>query len=105
MKSVKNFIAIALVLLIIIGGGGAYFYVNHTEVGRRQFKNFSSNLTGGLNRKVYIIDGDGKVVWQRTGKFDVHNDNGNVSYIDSSTGMKTMLVVGDNETLIIEELQ
>ncbi|WP_423364131.1 hypothetical protein [Mycoplasma sp. P36-A1] len=104
MKTAKKAIITAVVVVLLFGAVGSYLYVNHTEVGRRQFKNFSSNFTGGLNRHVYILDKDGKIVWERKGKFDVVNDNGNISYVESTTGKKTMLVVGDNETLIIEEL-
>jgi hypothetical protein len=85
------FIVIAAVLII------SHF---NTAQGSRDLKNFTSNTTGGLERKVEVYDQSGKLLKTYEGKLDIQDtDYGNKVLFDLN-GKRTIIY---NATVIVQE--
>ncbi len=99
MKKFFIFILVSITMIVFSSCGESY---------ERAIKDFKSDYTGGLNRRVTVYDYNGQVIKSWEGKFDTQmGDSSGVPYVKfdmpDSTGRKTRVII-QGGVIINEEL-
>lgn len=101
-KGLKIAIIVGICLLVL----GSCVALQLKSAGFQRFKkNIQSEYSGGINRRIQIINANGEKVFELEGKFDFTYDSECIEYIDSKTNLKHNIFAGDNSTVIIDELE
>lgn len=74
-----------------------------TEAGKRQWKSWTSNTDGGLNRVVTVYGMNGQEIKKYSGKFDVDHDENRVIF-DDENGMRHIIYYPTG-TVTVDEVQ
>lgn len=85
---------------------GFSWYNTHTASGQRYYKDFESNISGGLNREITITAEDGREIFHYEGKVDVetkHEGNANYILFESEDGRRYIIYYGITDTVLIVE--
>lgn len=93
-----------LITIIVIGGlilGLSWFY-NNTGSGLRAMKDQQSNLNNGINRNIKVIESDGSVSYEFSGKADLKTHN--VYVVFESNGKRTIIYRSHTSTIVITEI-
>ena len=96
-------IVVSIVLTIALGFG-LNWYNTSTASGIRNFKDYQSNLSNGIDREITITAEDGREIFHYEGKVDIeskHTDN----YIkfESEEGKRHIIYYGIQDTITIIE--
>lgn len=96
-------LALALVVLAICFGiaGMSLFRLYGTESGRREIKDFTSNLSG-IERVVKVYDMEGDLIASYQGRFDVDYDSSRIVFDDENG--KRHIIYYSTGTVIIDEV-
>ena len=70
MKSFKIFIAVLVTIIIVIIG----IFVNSASF-KRGVVDLKSDLSGGLNREIYVYTADGQLIKHFEGKIDIDSEH------------------------------
>lgn len=93
-----------LITIIVIGGlilGLSWFY-NNTGSGLRAMKDQQSNLNNGINRNIKVIESDGSVSYEFSGKADLETHN--VYVVFESNGKRTIIYRSYTSTIVITKI-
>ena len=90
-----------VVVLIIIA---SYWYFTSTEVGKREVKDFTSNVSGGIPRYVRVYDVNGELIEEYTGTFDMETNHDNYILFDDENGLRHIIYFTTG-TIIIDEVK
>ena len=99
----RGLIAI-LITIIVVGGlilGFSWFY-NNTGSGLRAMKDQQSNLNNGINRDIKVIESDGSVPYEFSGKADLEMHDDYIVF--ESDGKRTIIYKSYTSTIIITEI-
>lgn len=91
---------IVAVLIII----ASYWYFTSTEVGKREVKDFTSNVSGGIPRYVRVYDVNGELIEEYTGTFDMETNHDNYILFDDENGLRHIIYFTTG-TIIIDEVK
>jgi hypothetical protein len=103
-KTIEGVIAIVATILIcilmIIG-----FNWRHTKTasGIRSYKDYTSELSNGINREIIITAEDGRQIFYYKGKVDVEEKDGYIRF-ESEEGARYIINYGVQDTIIIREI-
>jgi len=100
-------IAAAIAISIIIGMIFTFnWYNTSTASGRRNYKDFKSNMNNGIYREITITNDDGKVIYDYTGKCDIE-EQGDVDErklkFENEQGKRVIIYYGITDTVKIIE--
>lgn len=95
MKDKRNLYIVVLAAVVVV----ALVVAAASESCGRFIKNISSNLGGGLNRKVTAYDYNGNVLYEYSGKIDIQMHDTKVLF-DTEEGKRVVLY---NAIVIAEE--
>ena len=98
-------LAITLVVCLSIMFG-VNWYNKNTESGKRNYKDFESEVGGGLNREITITAEDGREIFHYEGRVDVetkHDGNANYILFESEEGRRYIIYYGITDTVLIAE--
>lgn len=102
-----GFIVLAITLLVCIALiFGLNWYNTSTASGQRYYKDFKSNMAGGLNREITITAEDGREIFHYEGKVDIetkHEDGANYILFESEDGRRYIIYYGVQDTVLIVE--
>jgi len=82
------------------------WYNTSTADGQRSYKDFQSNLSGGLYREITVTAEDGREIFHYEGKCDIetaHDGNGNYILFESEEGQRYLIYYGIQDTILIIE--
>jgi len=101
-KGIFNLICVFAVV-ILIGGSFLTYKGLQAEDFKRWMKNFESNYSGGLERRITVVNKDGEVIKEYTGKMDIEETTGDkiVFIID---GKKYIIYNSIFNTVFVEEI-
>ena len=95
-----------LLITIVCAGvfiGGINWYHTHTASGAREYKDYQSNIQGGLNREITITAEDGREIFHYEGKVDIETNNDNYILFESEEGQRYIIYYGVQDTVLIVE--
>ena len=96
-------IVVSIVLTIALGFG-LNWYNTSTASGIRNFKDFQSNLSNGIEREITITSEDGREIFHYEGKVDVEsNHTDNYIKFESEEGKRYIIYYGIQDTITIIE--
>lgn len=93
-----------LITIIVIGSlilGLTWFY-NNTGSGVRAMKDQQSNLNNGINRNIKVIENDGFVSYEFSGKADLEMHNDYIVF--ECDGKRTIIYKSYTSTIVITEI-
>ena len=93
-----------LITIIVIGGlilGLTWFY-NNTGSGIRAMKDQQSNLNNGINRDIKVIESDGFVSYEFSGKTDLEMHDDYIVF--ECDGKRTIIYKSYTSTIVITEI-
>lgn len=93
-----------LITIIVIGGlilGLSWFY-NNTGSGLRAMKDQQSNLNNGINRDIKVIESNGFVSYEFSGKADLEMHDDYIVF--ESEGKRTIIYKSYTSTIVITEI-
>lgn len=93
-----------LITIIVIGGlilGLSWFY-NNTGSGLRAMKDQQSNLNNGINRDIKVIESDGFVSYEFSGKADLEMHDDYIVF--ESDRKRTIIYKSYTSTIVITEI-
>lgn len=93
-----------LITIIVVGGlilGLSWFYAN-TGSGVRAMKDQQSNLNNGINRNIKVIENDGFVSYEFSGKADLEMHDDYIVF--ESEGKRTIIYKSYTSTIVITEI-
>lgn len=93
-----------LITIIVVGGlilGLSWFYAN-TGSGVRAMKDQQSNLNNGINRNIKVIENDGFVSYEFSGKADLEMHNDYIVF--ECDGKRTIIYKSYTSTIVITEI-
>ena len=93
-KKMIIYISVAIILSII-----AMYVFFASSSFKRGFKSFWSDVSGGINRTVYVYDHNGNQLRTYTGKFDIKENDTKV-FFDMENGRRIAIY---NAVVIAEE--
>lgn len=85
---------------------GVNWYNGNTESGKRNYKDFESEIGGGLNREITITAEDGREIFHYEGRVDIetkHDGNANYILFESEEGQRYIIYYGVTDTVLIIE--
>lgn len=97
---------IVLVTIILAGGflGIENWIHTHTASGIRDYKDFQSELSNGLEREIIITAEDGREIFHYEGKVDIEsNHEDNYIKFEGEDGCRYMIYYGIQDTIKIIE--
>lgn len=100
---------VAIVVALALCVGCVFFanwYNTSTADGQRSYKDFQSNLSGGLYREITITAEDGREIFHYEGRCDIettHKGNGNYILFEGEDGLRYMIYYGIQDTILIIE--
>ena len=90
--------------LTIALGFGLNWYNTSTASGIRNFKDYQSNLSNGIEREITITAEDGREIFHYEGKVDVEsNHTDNYIKFESEEGKRYIIYYGIQDTITIIE--
>lgn len=101
----NSLIGIGIVLVIhLIIALGISWYNTHTASGIRDYKDFQSELSNGLDREITITAEDGREIFHYEGKVDIEsNHEDNYIKFEGEDGRRYMIYYGIQDTIQIIE--
>ncbi len=96
--SISLMITILLTIGIIVG---SIWYFNNTESGKRNVKDWQSNIDNGIERIVTVYDVSGKEIKKYEGRFDVSYDSDRIKFDDEQG--KRHVIYYTTGTITIDE--
>lgn len=94
----------AIVVVVALLIFGITSCVNNTASGQRFKKGVTSEFNKGLEREITVFNADGKIIYEKKGKFDIDYKEGRLQYVDQKN-MKHNIYIGYNATVIVDELE
>lgn len=91
MKKIMTVIMVVLGLATLTG----------CETWERMKKEWSSDMEGGLQRKMTIYSESGDVLAEYEGKFDISYSDGRIKFMEN--GKMRNIYLGNSATVIVEE--
>lgn len=82
------------------------WYNTNTATGQREYKDFISELNGGIYREITITAEDGREIFHYEGKVDIetkHEGNANYILFESEEGYRHIIYYGITDTVLIIE--
>jgi hypothetical protein len=106
--SVAVGIIILLITIILCLGlmFGLSWWHNNTANGIRAMKDYTSNMSNGINREITITAEDGREIFHYEGKIDVetsHANSENYILFESEEGLRYIIYYGVQDTVLIVE--
>ena len=96
-------IVVSIVLTIALGFG-LNWYNTSTASGIRNFKDYQSNLSNGIDREITITAEDGREIFHYEGKVDIEsNHTDNYIKFESEEGKRYIIYYGIQDTITIIE--
>lgn len=92
---------IFLTILVLIA---CSWWHNNTASGERAYKDYTSNMSKGLEREITITAEDGREIFHYEGKIDVetkHDGNANYILFESEEGLRYIIYYGITDTVLI----
>lgn len=90
--------------LTVALGFGLNWYNTSTASGIRNFKDYQSNLSNGIEREITITAEDGREIFHYDGKVDVEsNHTDNYIKFESEEGKRYIIYYGIQDTIKIIE--
>ena len=90
--------------LTVALGFGLNWYNTSTASGIRNFKDYKSNLSNGIEREITITSEDGREIFHYEGKVDVEsNHTDNYIKFESEEGKRYIIYYGIQDTITIIE--
>ena len=105
----ESWIAGIVSIVVSIGltvalGFGLNWYNTSTASGIRNFKDYQSNLSNGIEREITITAEDGREIFHYEGKVDVEsNHTDNYIKFESEEGKRYIVYYGIQDTITIIE--
>lgn len=105
----ESWIAGIVSIVVSIGltfalGFGLNWYNTSTASGIRNFKDYQSNLSNGIEREITITAEDGRKIFHYEGKVDVEsNHTDNYIKFESEEGKRYIVYYGIQDTITIIE--
>lgn len=94
-------IAAVLAIIVVLVAIGLSRHNGNTAAGARVYKDYQSNLSNGVERKLSIVANDGSIVFEHEGKFDVEMNDDYVVYDEN--GLRTIIYKSYTTSIIIIE--
>lgn len=94
-------IVLAVVLIFVFN-----WYHKNTASGVRNYKDFTSEMSNGIDREITITAEDGREIFHYEGKVDIetkHEGNGNYICFETQDGKRYLIYYGIQDTLLIIE--
>ena len=99
-----GFIVLAVTLGICLAMMfGLSWYHTNTASGQRSYKDFKSDISGGLNREITITAEDGREIFHYEGKIDIETQNDGYILFESEEGQRYIIYYGVQDTVLIVE--
>lgn len=103
-------LAIITIVITVIVSGGFIVSMNwkhtHTASGIRNYKDFQSELSNGLEREITITAEDGREIFYYKGKVDIEsNHEDNYIRFESEEGYRYIIYYGIQDTIKIIEME
>jgi hypothetical protein len=93
-----------MVLYFIVAISSVNWYNTNTASGIRDYKDFQSELSNGMEREINITAEDGRQIFYYEGKFDVElNHEDNYIKFESEDGKRYIIYYGIQDTITIIE--
>lgn len=93
-----------MVLYFIVSITYVNWYNTNTASGIREYKDFQSELSNGMEREITITAEDGRQIFYYEGKFDVElNHEDNYIKFESEDGKRYIIYYGIQDTITIIE--
>ena len=93
-------IILCLVMMFILS-----WYNTSTAQGIRNYKDFKSNMSNGIEREIIITAEDGREIFKYSGKVDVEsNHTDNYIKFESEEGKRYIIYYGIQDTILIREV-
>ncbi len=103
LRDISIGVGITLVIHILIALGISW-YNTHTASGIRNYKDFQSELSNGLDREIIITAEDGREIFYYEGKVDIEsNHEDNYIKFEGEDGRRYMIYYGIQDTIQIIE--
>lgn len=99
MSKKNKIFAIVGVVIIIVAMLIAFYFT--TASGKRTIKDFTSDVSGGLERTIEVYDINGKLIKSYSGKFDIDYDSERIKFDDENG--KRHVIYYTTGTIIIDE--
>ena len=104
---VAGVITLIVTVVLCIGlACGLSWWHNNTANGIRAMKDYTSNMSNGINREVTITAEDGREIFHYEGKIDVetsHANSENYILFESEEGLRYIIYYGVQDTVLIVE--
>lgn len=99
----KGTISLVITLVVVVGLilGFSWFY-NNTGTGIRAMKDQHSELNNGINRNIKVIESDGFVSYEFSGKADLEMHDDYIVF--ESDGKRTIIYKSYTSTIVITEI-
>lgn len=92
--------AFILALIMFVTG----WWNTTTAAGRRQIKDYQSNINNGIDREIVITAEDGREIFRYEGKIDIEsNHEDNYIKFDDESGKRYIIYYGIQDTITIIE--
>lgn len=95
-----------LITIIICIGAGAFmsWYNTSTASGIRNYKDYQSEMSNGIEREITITAEDGREIFHYEGKVDIEsNHSDNYIKFESEEGKRYIIYYGIQDTILIVE--
>lgn len=93
-------IILCLVMMFILS-----WYNTSTAQGIRNYKDFKSNMSNGIEREIIITAEDGREIFKYSGKVDIEsNHTDNYIKFESEEGKRYIIYYGIQDTILIREV-
>lgn len=102
----KTYGLVAILITIIVIGGlilGLTWFYNNTGSGLRAMKDQQSNLNNGINRNIKVVESDGFVSYEFSGKADLEMHDDYIVF--ESEGKRTIIYKSYTSTIVITEIE
>lgn len=97
-------VVIITFIYFMVAINGFNWYNTNTANGQRHYKDFESNINGGLNREITITAEDGREMFHYEGKVDIEsNHTDNYIKFESEDGKRYIVYYGIQDTITIIE--
>lgn len=99
----KGTISLVITLVVVVGLiiGFSWFY-NNTGTGIRAMKDQHSELNNGINRDIKVIESDGFVSYEFSGKTDLEMHDDYIVF--ECDGKRTIIYKSYTSTIVITEI-
>lgn len=94
---------IGIVVVALLGASSKYYNYTHSSSYIKSQKSYQLEYNNNQQREIIIKDYQGKTFYQHTGTFSFDRNGDGVNLVDSKTGKKTAIYIGDNDTVIVTD--